>query len=132
MRRTGIDVDIHRDEQFVLFRLNGVVYARDVILRIEQIYGNLPDPWQFDMLFDVRGLINVFVYEDFRTLSERWHQIAGNYRPLRFAVVTTDPLRLERTETFAPMFENFEVKAFPTPAEAAVWLASAAERITPG
>lgn len=128
MTRTGIEVEIHPEGQYILFRLRGVVYAKDVLDRIAETYAGLEEPWQYDQLYDIRGLINVFVYNDFVAISDKWREMVGTYRPLHFAIVTTDPLRIDRTQTFSEMFDNIEAQTFPTLEAASAWLTPAAVR----
>ncbi len=128
MKRTGIDVEIHPEGQYILFRLKGVVYARDVLDKIAETYSRLEEPWQYDQLYDVRALINIFVYADFVAISDKWREMVGTYRPLHFAIVTTDPLRIDRAHTFGLMFDNIEAKTFPTVEAAAAWLTPVAVR----
>ncbi len=122
-RRNGIAVEIHPEAHFVLFRLQGVVYGKELLDITERTYAALTDPWAYDRLFDIRQFINVLQFEDFAALAEQWPKLAGRVRPLRVAIVTEDPVRIARAETFGPVLPNIVARTFGTLDEAEAWLA---------
>lgn len=124
MRADTIQIEVRPTEHYIHILLKGVVDTEELVRRLTRTYAALPDPWLYDQLHDVRALINVFTHKNFLAISQMWDDIAANYRKLRFAVVTTDPFRLERTRVFAPQYQNMETLAFPTVELAAQWLAS--------
>ena len=104
--------------------LDGVVNPADVVKRIAESYAEVDEPWQYDQLCDIRGMINVFSREDFAAISKIWTNVAANYRLLRVAIVTTDPFRMERKKDFAALFTNITAHIFPTVDAAFEWLSS--------
>jgi len=125
-RRNGISVEIHPEAHFVLFRLQGVVYGKELLEVTERTYAALTDPWAYDRLFDIRQFINVLQFEDFAALAEQWPKLAGRVRPLRLAVVTQDPVRIARNEKYSPVLPNIVSRTFGSMEEAKAWLAEAA------
>jgi hypothetical protein len=125
-RRNGISVEIHPEAHFVLFRLQGVVYGKELLDVTERTYAALTDPWAYDRLLDIRQFINVLQFEDIAALAEQWPKLAGRVRPLRVAIVTGDPVRIARAERFAPVLPNVVAHTCGTMEEAEAWLAQEA------
>ncbi|MBW8733923.1 MAG: STAS/SEC14 domain-containing protein, partial [Asticcacaulis sp.] len=122
-RRNGISVEIHPELHFVLFKLKGVVYGKELLEVTERTYATLNEPWLYNRLFDIRQFINVLQFEDFAALAEQWPKIAGRVQQTRVAIVTEDPVRIARTENFGRVLPNVTARTFATIDEAEAWLA---------
>lgn len=125
-RRNGVSVEIHPEGRFVLFRLQGVVYGKELLDVTERTYAALNDPWRYGRLLDIRQFINVLQFEDYAALAEQWPKLAGRVVPLRVAVVTDDPVRIARAERFGPILPNIIAQTFSTVDAAQAWLAEEA------
>lgn len=121
-RRNAISVEIHPEARFVLFRLQGVVYGKELLEVTERTYAQLSDPWLYNRIFDIRQFINVLQFEDFAALVEQWPKLAGRVQPFRAAIVTEDPVRIARTETFGRVLPNVTARTFGSMEEAEAWL----------
>jgi hypothetical protein len=115
-------VQINDHAGFVTFELRGVVYGADLLETTERVFRGLDEPWRYNRLYDIRAFINVLQPSDFADLAEQWLALAGRPAPMRWAIVTDDPVRLARAEAFAPLFPDITVRTFATPAEAITWL----------
>ncbi len=122
-RRNAISVEIHPEAHFVLFRLQGVVYGKELLDITERTYATLSEPWRFNRLFDIRQFINVLQFEDFAALAEQWPKLAGRVQPTRAAIVTDDPVRIARAESFTRVLPNITARTFGTMEAAEAWLA---------
>jgi len=125
-RRNAISVEIHPESHFVLFKLQGVVYGRQLLDVTERTYASLTEPWRYNRLFDIRQFINVLQFDEFAALAEQWPKLAGRVQPLKIAVVTEDPVRIARADTFGRVLPNIEVRTFGAMEMAEAWLAEAA------
>jgi len=121
-RRNAISVQINDHAGFITFALRGVVYGNDLLKVTEQTFRGLVEPWRYNRLYDLRAFINVFQPEDFVALSEQWPKLAGRHVPMRWALLTDDPVRLSRAAVYGPLFPDITVRAFDTLAEAISWL----------
>ncbi len=120
--RNAVSVQINDHAGFITFELRGVLYGSDLLKVTEQTYSTLNNPWRYNRLYDLRAFVNVVQFEDLVALSEQWQRIAGRDRPIRWAILTDDPVRLARTQAFSPLFPDIMVRTFGTLANAITWL----------
>ncbi len=121
-KRNAVSVQINDHAGFITFEVRGVIYGKDILDVTEQTYSTLDTPWRYNRLYDLRAFVNVFQFEDFVALSEQWQRIAGRNAPMRWAVLTDDPVRLARAQVFSPLFPDITVRTFGTLADAIAWL----------
>ncbi len=124
-RRNAISVEIHPESHFVLFKLQGVVYGKEMLEATERAYASLTEPWRYNRLLDIRQFINVLQFEDYAALAEQWPKLAGRVQRLKVAIVTDDPVRIARADTYGRVLPNIEARTFGTMEEAEAWLGEA-------
>ena len=121
-RSNAVSVQINDHAGFITFALHGVVYGDELLDVTERTFRDLAKPWRYNRLYDLRAFINVLQPEDFVALSEQWPRLAGRQVPMRWAILTDDPVRLARARAYAPLFPHIAVRTFGTLAEAISWL----------
>ncbi|WP_443750339.1 hypothetical protein [Asticcacaulis solisilvae] len=122
-RRNAISVEIHPESHFVLFKIQGVAYGKELLDITERTYASLTEPWRYNRLYDIRQFINVLQFDDFAAMAEQWPRLAGRVRTLKVAIVTEDPVRIARADTFTRVLPNVEARTFATIETAETWLA---------
>ncbi len=120
--RDAVSVQINDHAGFVTFELRGVLYGNDLLEVTEQTYRALDEPWRYNRLYDLRAFVNVVQLADIVALVEQWPKLAGRKAPMRWAILTDDPVRLARTQAFSPLFPDVTVQSFGKLAEAITWL----------
>ena len=108
-RPNAVAVQIIDHAAFIAFALNGVAYGNDLLPVTEQTFRGLTEPWRYNRLYDLRRLINVLQPADFVALAEQWPKLAGRTVPMRWAIVTDDPVRLSRAQAYGPLFPDITV-----------------------
>ncbi len=123
MSRSGISAVVNPADRYIIFKFRGVLGGKDMLQATEEAYAGLDEPWLYNRIYDLRSFINIVSVEDLTALVKQWEKIVGRrHAPMRFAVVTDDPVRLARTKAYTPMFPHLDVAAFPTLAAAIAWL----------
>ena len=120
--QNAVSVQINDHARFITFALWGVVYGDDLLAVTELAFRDLAEPWLYNRLYDLRRFINVLQPADFVALHEQWPKLAGRVVPMRWAILTDDPVRLARARAYAPLFPDVMVRTFDNLAEAISWL----------
>ncbi len=123
MSRSGISAVVNPADRYIIFKFRGVLSGKDMLDATAEAYAGLDEPWMYNRIYDLRSFINVVHVEDLKALIRQWEDIVGRrHAPMRFAMVTDDPVRLGRAKAYAPMFPYLDVGVFPTLAAAIAWL----------
>lgn len=127
MARNGIDISVNSHDRFILFTFRGLLNGRQMLDATTAAYTGLEKPWLYNRIYDLRPFINIVSLEDLTALVRQWEAIVGRrHAPMRFAVVSDDPLRMARTKAYGPLFPHLDVAVFSSIDEAAAWLGSEA------
>ncbi len=118
----AVSVQINDQAGFITFALCGVVYGDHLLAVTEETFRGVAEPWRYNRLYDLRRFINALQPTDFVALHEQWPKLAGRVLPMRWAVLTDDPVRLARAKAYAPLFPDVTVRTFDNLAEAISWL----------
>lgn len=123
MARNGIDIAVNSTDHYILFTFRGILNGKQMLDATTTAYSGLDKPWLYNRIYDLRPFINVVSLDDLTQLVRQWEKIVGRrHAPMRFAIVTDDPVRMARTQAYGPLFPHLDVGAFPTLEEATAWL----------
>ncbi len=127
MARNGIDVTVNGTDRYIIFTFRGVLNGRQMLDATAAAYIGLEKPWLYNRVYDLRPFINIVSLDDLSAQIRQWEKIVGRrHAPMRFAIVTDDPVRMARTRAYAPLFPHLDVAAFPEIEDAVAWLKAAA------
>ncbi len=125
MARNGMDVVVNAGEKYILFKPRGVVTMAEALDITAATYAGLEKPWLYNRIYDLRAFINIVSLDDLKLLIGQWDKIVGRrHAPMRFAMVTDDPVRIARAKAYGPLFPHLDQEVFPTLEEAVAWLKS--------
>lgn len=123
MSRNGIGITVNQTDHYILFTFRGILSGDQMVHATAAAYTGLDKPWLYNRIYDLRPFINVVSLDDLTRLVKQWEAIVGRrHAPMRFAVVTDDPVRMARTKAYGPLFPHLDVAVFPTTEAAVTWL----------
>ncbi len=127
MSRNGIGITVNQTDHYIIFTFRGVLSGDEMVQATTAAYAGLDKPWLYNRIYDLRPFINVVSLHDLNRLIKQWEAIVGRrHAPMRFVIVTDDPVRLGRAKAYGPLFPHIDVAGFPTIEEAVAWLKSEA------
>ncbi|MEI9904381.1 MAG: hypothetical protein WDN06_10705 [Asticcacaulis sp.] len=125
MARNGMDVVVNAGDRYIIFKPRGVVTMPEVLDITTQTYAGLEKPWLYNRIYDLRAFINIVSLDDLKLLIGQWDKIVGRrHAPMRFAMVTDDPVRIARAKAYGPLFPHVDQGVFSSLEEALAWLKS--------
>ena len=123
MARNGIDIAVNASDRYILFTFRGILNGRQMLDATTAAYAGLSKPWLYNRVYDLRAFINVVSLEDLQAQIKQWEGIVGRrHAPMRFGIVTDDPVRMGRAKAYGPLFPHLDVEVFPSVEEAIAWL----------
>ena len=127
MARNGIDIAVNSTDHYILFTFRGVLNGKQMLEATTSAYVGLEKPWLYNRIYDLRSFINIVSLEDLTAQIQQWEKIVGRrHAPMRFGIVTDDPVRMARTKAFRPLFPHLDCEIFPDLDLAVTWLKSEA------
>lgn len=123
MARNGIDISVNSTDRYIVFTFRGILNGKQMLDATTAAYAGLEKAWLYNRIYDLRPFINIVSLEDLTAMVKQWETIVGRrHAPMRFAIVTDDPVRMARTKAYGPLFPHLDIAAFPEVDDAIAWL----------